>query len=224
MKNAAMLFAVLATLLPALCAGAQSQVELTDRANQDLQKADKELNTVYKQVMLSLDDAGKEALKQSQVAWIKYRDLCAKSECDAEEGGSIQPMLIAIANTELTREKTKRLRGMLPGSVARNKVIAPDLDTEKAAFEKADADLNKVYKAYVESEGDATIKDTQKAWLEYRDLCAKAESAPYDKDTAPAVAAKCTAELTKSRTARIKALFVGDEVDEKAENQPEAKK
>lgn len=36
---------------------------------------DKELNRVYKELTSKLDEEGKNNLKQSQLAWIKYRDL-----------------------------------------------------------------------------------------------------------------------------------------------------
>src|SRR5215813_2126421 len=92
MKIARCLAAVTATLLltgvPALsqdkkdpCANPQTQLEMNECQGKEYRKADAELNAVYKQLMSKLDDEGeKAALKNAQLAWIKFRD----ANCDFE--------------------------------------------------------------------------------------------------------------------------------------------
>ena len=80
MRSMARFGATVGIVLLAISAFAQTQMDLNISADEALKKADADLNAVYKEVMPSLNDAQKESLKQSQVAWIKYRDLCAKSE------------------------------------------------------------------------------------------------------------------------------------------------
>lgn len=192
----------------------QTQLELNDSADGALKKADAELNATYKEVLASLNDASKAALKKSQVAWIKYRDLCIKSEGAQYEGGSMQPMVEMRCGAELTAEKTVRLRGMLPEAVARTKAALPAPDAQQAALKKADAKLNKVYKDFMEIGPSPPVKEAQKAWLAYRDLCAAAEATLYDKDAATVVNAKSVTELTQARTERLKGLFMETYDDE----------
>lgn len=186
----------------------QTQSEMSLSAGEAAKAADQELNVVYKQVMEALSDTQKELLKQSQLAWIKYRDLCAKSEGALYEGGSIQPMIEARCVAAVTKEKTERLRAMLPDEAAKAKAGLRTLAAQKAAFEKADAQLNKVYKDYLASGPLEVAKEAQRAWLAYRDLCAKAEESLYDGSSAKVAAMKCITELTTARTERLKQLFM----------------
>lgn len=195
-------------ILSGLWAFAQNQMELTISADEALKKADAELNAVYAQVMSSLNDAQKALLKPSQVAWIKYRDLCTDSEGAMYEGGSIRPMIELNCAADVTTEKTGRLRGMLPAAVAATKDALPSAGVQQAALQQADEELNQVYKDYMAKGPKPAVKEAQVAWLSYRDLCAKAEAALYDKEVASIVAAKCTTELTLARTARLKGLFM----------------
>lgn len=201
---------------------AQTQMELTESADDAYKKADAELNAVYKQVMVSLPAPAKEALKQSQVAWIRYRDLCIKSEGAQYEGGSIQPMIELKCGAELSQEKAERLRGMLPEAVNKLKTALPKAEAQQDALKKADARLNKVYKDFMGGETNKPVKDAQLAWLKYRDLCAKAEAALYDAAAAPVVEAKCVTELTLARKERLKGLFM-ERYDEEEDPAPAAK-
>lgn len=199
---------IVALALWAVSAFGQTQAELTVSADEVLKKADAELNAVYKEVMASLDDAGKAALKESQRAWVKYRDLCGESEGSMYEGGSIQPMVVLQCHGDLTKEKSGRLRGMLPEGVARNSMGLPSLEAQQAALKKADDKLNKVYKDFMALGPNDKVKEAQRAWIEYRDLCVKAEAAAYEEDDAQVVAAKCATELTLARIERLKGLFM----------------
>ncbi len=74
--------------------------------------ADKQLNTVYKQLLKSYSDSPNtlKELKASEKAWIIYRDAEAKFECSQSEGGSIYPMEYSEAMTTLTLDRIKQLK------------------------------------------------------------------------------------------------------------------
>lgn len=113
---------------PLDCANAMSQADMNQCAYMDFEKADKELNTVYKEALKSATEADKEAaemdeayvgavkaLKKAQRAWIDYRD----GHCDGvgyeAVGGSMQPMLISGCQARLTEQRTKELRELIEG-------------------------------------------------------------------------------------------------------------
>ena len=113
---------------PLDCANAQTQADMNQCAYLDLEKADKELNAVYKQALKSAAEADKmaadmgpdyvgavKAMKKAQRAWIDYRD----GHCDGmgyeAVGGSMQPMLIAGCQARLTENRTKELRELIQG-------------------------------------------------------------------------------------------------------------
>lgn len=113
---------------PLDCANAMSQADMNQCSYLDFEKADKELNVVYKQAMKSADEADKQAaemdeayvgavkaLKKAQRAWIDYRD----GHCDGvgyeAVGGSMQPMLISGCQARMTEHRTKELRELIEG-------------------------------------------------------------------------------------------------------------
>jgi uncharacterized protein YecT (DUF1311 family) len=61
--------------LPTSNANAQSQAEMNCQAAKDFEKADTELNRTYAALMAKVPDAeGKRKLKESQRAWLVFRD------------------------------------------------------------------------------------------------------------------------------------------------------
>ena len=77
------------------------------------QKADAELNRVYKALMATLDTSQKEQLRTAQRAWIPYRDAHAEFIAGGEAGGSLEPVMRLLALTELTIERTDHLKTVL---------------------------------------------------------------------------------------------------------------
>lgn len=113
---------------PIDCANAMSQADMNQCAYQDFEKADKELNIVYKQALKSQEEVDKQAaemgpnyvgavkaLKKAQRAWIDYRD----GHCDGvgyeAVGGSMQGMLISGCQATMTTARTKELRELIQG-------------------------------------------------------------------------------------------------------------
>ena len=75
----------------------------------DLRAADAELNAVYQKALNAMPDGdAKEKLRDSQRAWITYRDAEITLYAALGTGGGG----LKITQTELTEERTKRLRGI----------------------------------------------------------------------------------------------------------------
>ena len=89
-------------------------------ADADYRAAYDELNAVYKKVRGILRDTayddlrndGKteaEALRDAQLAWIKYRDLSCQMEGIHFRGGSMESLLVSSCLERLTRQRTQDL-------------------------------------------------------------------------------------------------------------------
>jgi len=89
---------------------AQSEGEMTRQAIADFDRADAELNAVYTHLMRSLGPSDQKLLRDSQRAWLKFRDAEIKFRAARGQGGSLYPMLIATYEARLTRNRTKELR------------------------------------------------------------------------------------------------------------------
>ena len=79
-----------------------------DRANTDLDK-------IYKQLMAKLDEQQQKSLKEAQRAWIKWRD--AEADIIARVGGAIGGSALRVdyanAQAKLIKERTAVLREYL---------------------------------------------------------------------------------------------------------------
>ncbi|MBX9455920.1 MAG: DUF1311 domain-containing protein [Rhizobium sp.] len=113
---------------PLDCSNQITQSDMNQCSYLDYERADKELNAVYRQAVRSQEEMDKQAaemnpayvgalkaLKKAQRAWIDYRD----GHCDgvgyAGVGGSIQPLLINGCLARLTENRTKELRELIEG-------------------------------------------------------------------------------------------------------------
>jgi uncharacterized protein YecT (DUF1311 family) len=105
---------------PPACA--QSQFEMNEQAGKRLEKADAEMNKVYKQILKQheKDQPFVTVLKEGQRAWLKFAELHLSMLFFVKEGedprveyGSMYPMLFAEAKTELVTARTKQLRELL---------------------------------------------------------------------------------------------------------------
>lgn len=129
-RHAVLLLAVLA-VVPAVhaededkidCSNAMSTVEMNHCAGLDLDKADAELNKVYKMALsripeIAMDEAPfdakswEEALRASQRAWVAFRD----AECDRHvpmgwTGGTGTTVAVLGCKSALTEARTKALK------------------------------------------------------------------------------------------------------------------
>ena len=96
----------------------QSQAEMNAAAAKDFQKADKELNAVYQQVLTDYkaDTAFTRRLRISQRLWLQLRD--AEMDTKFPEPytyGSIEPMCRSSYKTGLTVQRIKHLKKWMDG-------------------------------------------------------------------------------------------------------------
>lgn len=99
---------------------AQTQMEMNQQTNDSYRKADKELNEIYKQILVDYktDIVFIKNLKASQRIWIKFRDAELKVKYpDRAPGtyGSIHPVCVASYLEKLTRERTNTLKVWIQG-------------------------------------------------------------------------------------------------------------
>lgn len=98
----------------------QTQFDMDMDSYHDFQKADKQLNTVYQQLIKRYSDSDdvitRRKIVAAERAWVAYRDAEANMEASAEgEGGSIYPMLVNEFATSITEERIKTLKQVAKG-------------------------------------------------------------------------------------------------------------
>lgn len=99
---------------------AQSQADMNQDASKEYQKADKELNATYQQILkdYSKDPVFIANFKKAQKLWVQFRDAEMKAKYpDRGPGyyGSVQPMCWSMYLTELTIERTTKLKVWITG-------------------------------------------------------------------------------------------------------------
>ncbi len=96
------------------CDPVGTQSEMNKCAMDELRKADAELNSTYAQVLAELKGQANalERIKVAQRLWVQLRDadLAAQFPLPDSEYGTIHPLEVASAKTELTRQRTAYLR------------------------------------------------------------------------------------------------------------------
>ncbi len=108
------------------CDDPQSQAEMNRCAAQDFERADAELNRVWREVIVRqrLADrhidlnhdrrpSGEDMLRQAQRAWVTFRDAhCTHEAADEARSGSMEPMIYNGCRTRITDERIGQLRHM----------------------------------------------------------------------------------------------------------------
>ena len=99
---------------------AQTQMDMNESAGKDFEKADKELNRIYQQILKNNadDTAFINNLKIAQRIWIQFRDAEMKMKYpDRPDGyyGSVFPMCWELYLTQLTDERIKTLKEWIIG-------------------------------------------------------------------------------------------------------------
>lgn len=101
------------SLIAAPPAHTQTQLEMNEEAAADFKKADAELNKVYQHVLGQLTPKQQEQVRQTQRAWLKYRDLARTEAGMIYEGGSIRPLIESTTLTSMTQFRIKQLRSLI---------------------------------------------------------------------------------------------------------------
>ena len=97
------------------CSRMQVQMELNQCAGDNAEAADKALNVAYQKLLKESHDAKAQAsLKQSERAWVAYRDKeCASEVGPQEDGGSIWPMEMSNCLEDKTVARLRELNHRL---------------------------------------------------------------------------------------------------------------
>jgi uncharacterized protein YecT (DUF1311 family) len=100
----------------------QTQNEMNGAASTAYEKADKELNVLYKEIVAAYrsDTIFLKNLKTSQKIWISFRDAELKMKFPERPGrfyGSIHPVCVSGYLEKLTRERIRTLKEWLDGAI-----------------------------------------------------------------------------------------------------------
>jgi uncharacterized protein YecT (DUF1311 family) len=95
------------------CNSVTTQIEMNECAKKDFDKADKELNEIYKKTMSLLTPESRQSLISAQKKWIEYRDTSCKVYEKLYQGGSMMNMITLNSKTRLTNERIKELKILL---------------------------------------------------------------------------------------------------------------
>ena len=107
------------------CENAMSQMEMTACATQRFERADAELNRLYREQIVAARESDRspengrsegddrpgeeETLREAQRAWVAFRDAHCRGEGYAARGGSMEPMVYEDCRARLTRERIAQL-------------------------------------------------------------------------------------------------------------------
>lgn len=91
-----------------------SQIDrpMIEAARKEFDQADADLNRVYKEVLAQLSPKGVTALKESQRAWLIFRDKTAEAYGASEEGGSNENVMFIRCSAAITRNRIKELKAL----------------------------------------------------------------------------------------------------------------
>ena len=107
---------LLSLALLATPVAAQTQQSLNAQAAGDYHRADAQLNAQYRATMAKARRGGgkdSSLLLASQRAWLQYRNPECSRIAAQYEGGSMQPMQHSACLAQLTRLRTRELKGDL---------------------------------------------------------------------------------------------------------------
>lgn len=107
MKLPSLLFLL---VLSPLSVHAQSNAEMREQASVILDRSDKAMNQAYQKLLGILNDEGKKRLRESQRAWLAFRDAQAGFDSHHMAGGTGESLERLGSLNGLTEERTKRLQ------------------------------------------------------------------------------------------------------------------
>lgn len=96
----------------AAMAVAQTTADMEKEAGAALEKADAELNKVYKELRETLSDEEKERLKEVQKLWITFRDKEAEFAASLYDGGTMAGLVKINTMTTATENRVQGLKNL----------------------------------------------------------------------------------------------------------------
>jgi uncharacterized protein YecT (DUF1311 family) len=137
---------------------AQNQQEMNREAELRAARADKKLNLVYKKLLPTMDEDGQKLLRESQRAWVVFRDAEAALAADQARGGSMAPMLFAGTLARLSEARAKELESYLAEGDAKPEEQAPQPSphpSNKAGAKSAKEAARRFFDAYKSHDREA---------------------------------------------------------------------
>jgi uncharacterized protein YecT (DUF1311 family) len=105
---------ILSLFISVMRVQAQTQATMNAQARAEFERADSERNKTYEALLTKLPDAeSKQKLRESQRAWLAFRDAEAAFAADQARGGSMAPTIRYETMAELTQERIKQLKARL---------------------------------------------------------------------------------------------------------------
>jgi uncharacterized protein YecT (DUF1311 family) len=95
------------------CPDALTQFDMNRCAARRRDKADAELNQVYRELMKDAGATESAKLRAAQLAWIKFRDAHCDYKSVGNKGGTIYPMVVSFCLAEVTAARVKQLREII---------------------------------------------------------------------------------------------------------------
>ncbi len=95
------------------CDDPQTQVQINTCATQEHERADRELNRVYRQLASRLKGDRLAKLRAAQIAWIKFRDAQCELESAEYARGSMYPAVLSGCLAALTKAQVDVLQRIL---------------------------------------------------------------------------------------------------------------
>jgi uncharacterized protein YecT (DUF1311 family) len=95
------------------CPGSNTQFELNRCAARARDRADAELNKVYRELMKDAGATERAKLRAAQLAWIKFRDAHCDYTSVGNKGGSIYPMVYSFCLAGVTNARVEQLQEIL---------------------------------------------------------------------------------------------------------------
>ena len=86
---------------------------MNQEAADSMRLADAPMTSIYKQAMNSGDAQQKRLLLLAQRQWIKYKEAHCKAVANDYDKGSMQAMIFCNCITELTKERTQKIKRYL---------------------------------------------------------------------------------------------------------------
>lgn len=97
----------------AACSSETTTAGMRECENLRYERAQKDVDTVYAELMKKLDDAGRVKLRSAQTAWAQFRQAEAEFEADQARGGTLAPLIKITVMADLTEARVSELKKSL---------------------------------------------------------------------------------------------------------------
>jgi uncharacterized protein YecT (DUF1311 family) len=175
------------------CTNPQTQSEMNACEGQRWKTADRALNRTYQTLLPKLSSSRRQQLRTAQLNWISFRDRECEFAGSAFEGGSMQPLIVAGCQANLTNQRTAELNAYLTGK---------GLPARSKNYTQSDRKLNQQYQNLKRELDDARkrqLERAEQAWINYRDTACAFEASGGGN----AARTNCLIRLTEQRTQRL---------------------